>query len=117
MVIVLILGEAFAIRAYFPKYEPVEVKVEMEAPVMDKIMQCESNGKHFGSDGQIKTNVNTDGSIDIGIFQINLAIWGKIAGTKGYDLTKEADNRAFAMYLYKNFGTGHWSSSSKCWNK
>ena len=100
---------------YLPRYK--EIPVEIEAPVIAKIMECESQSKHLDKNGQVKLNVNTNGTIDIGVMQINLTYWGATAGTMGLDLTKEADNKAFAMWLFKNHGTGDWSSSSKCWDK
>ena len=100
---------------YFPRYK--EVPVEIEAPVMARIMECESQNKHLDKNGQVKISLNKNGTVDIGIAQINLTYWGATAGTMGLDLTKEEDNKAFAMWLYKNHGTGDWSSSEKCWNK
>lgn len=91
-------------------------EVEAEAPVMHRIAQCESSQMHMGKKGQITVKVNTNGTYDIGLYQIN-SIWNAQATKMGLDLTKEEDNKAFAMYLYKNQGTGPWSSSSKCWNK
>lgn len=91
-------------------------EVESDSPVMTRIAQCESSGNHMGKKGQITIKVNTNGTYDIGKYQIN-SIWNAQATKLGYDLTKEEDNKAFAMYLYKNQGTGPWSSSSKCWSR
>ena len=99
------------------KYCPRIISEKFEAPVLDKIMICESEGNHLDKNGQVKMNVNTDKTIDIGIFQINLTIWGATAGTMGLDLSKESDNKQFALWLYKNYGTEFWSNSSKCWSK
>lgn len=91
------------------------VEVEIEAPVMARIAKCESSGMHKRN-GQVVFNANTNGSVDIGYYQIN-SIWSKKATELGYDLTNEADNKAFAMWLYKNFGTEPWYSTEKCWNR
>ena len=82
--------------------------------VMQRIAQCESGNSQLDKNGQVVIHVNTDGSYDIGLYQIN-SIWEKQATKLGYDLSKESDNRAFANWLYTNKGTGAWSSSSKCW--
>ncbi len=94
----------------------VEVPVEVNAPIMDKIMSCESGGKHYAKNGQVVFKANTNGTVDIGIMQIN-SVWSVTATKMGYDLTKESDNKAFGMWLYKNKGTEPWYSSKACWNK
>ena len=85
-------------------------------PVMDRISQCESSNNQLNKDGQVLIHVNTNGTYDIGLFQIN-SLWNATATKMGYDLTKQADNIAFAQWLYLNKGTSAWSASSGCWNK
>ena len=101
-----------------PKIVRAEVEVikeiEGEYPVLNRIAKCESGGKHV-KDGQVIFNANTNKTVDIGLFQIN-SIWNKKASEMGLDLTKEADNRAFATWLYKNKGTAPWSASAHCWS-
>lgn len=92
------------------------VTVDSESPVMDRIAKCESNGSHYAPSGQVVYNANSNGTVDVGIFQIN-SIWNKKATEMGLDLTKEEDNKAFGLYLYKNFGTEPWKYSAHCWNK
>lgn len=125
----LIGGAGYAIfmaGAYFNPIvtyaeKQVKIEVEREAPVMDRIAGCESEGdrkskgSHFDKNGQVRTNANKNGSVDIGKYQINLAVWGKTAHSLGYELTKEKDNEAFAMWLYANKGTEPWYSSESCW--
>ena len=82
--------------------------------VMSRIAHCESNNSQLNKSGQVLINVNTNGTTDIGLYQIN-SIHNKQATALGYDLTKRADNIAYAMYLYENNGTGDWQSSAKCW--
>lgn len=86
------------------------------APILDRIMKCESKGSHY-QNGQVKVNVNKNGSVDIGIYQINLRAWGAKASAMGLDLTKEKDNEAMAKWIYENVGTGPWYSSENCWSK
>lgn len=96
------------------------ITIEAEAPILERIQDCESgNGtkgsaRHFGKDGQVITHVNTNGTIDIGIMQIN-SIHGKEATSLGLNLYDEKDNIAYGKWLYANRGTGDWYSSAKCW--
>src|SRR6266576_6311948 len=54
--------------------------IAMEAPVLQRIADCESgngtpnSGKQFLANGNVVTNLNKNGSIDIGKYQINLNI-------------------------------------------
>ncbi len=91
-----------------------EVQV-MHAPVLDRIAKCESGGVHKRN-GQVIFNANTNGSVDIGLYQIN-SIWNSTATKMGLDLTLESDNKKFAEYLYTTKGTEPWYSSKACWNK
>ena len=97
----------------------VEVKVEVipETPILDRIAKCESGGLHFGKNGQVMMNVNQNGSIDIGVMQINNKAWSVKATELGFNLTDEKDNRAMAKWIYENRGTQDWYSSAKCWMK
>ena len=99
---------------WLPRYK--EIPVEIEAPVMERISICESNGQQLNADGQVLIKVNNNGTYDTGAMQIN-SIWNKKATELNLDLTKEADNNAFALWLYKNYGTGSWSATAKCWSK
>lgn len=100
--------------------EADSVQVADTYPVLDRIADCESGNGTKGSskhmlNGQVLLKANTNGTIDIGRYQVNLTYWGKKATELGYDLTKEADNKAVAEWIYKNKGTTDWSSSQKCW--
>lgn len=86
-------------------------------PVLERIMKCESGNRQFAANGQVLLNVNTNGSVDMGIGQIN-SIWFKTASKMGYDLTKESDNRAFTRFLFDNYGSEPWNASKTgCWAK
>ena len=85
--------------------------------VLQRIERCESSGSQVNKSGQVLINVNTNGTVDLGAYQIN-SVWFAQATKLGYDLTKKADNEAFAVWLYENHGTQPWESSSgKCWSK
>ena len=96
--------------------EKVLVEVPVKAAVMDRIAMCESHNMHM-KNGQVILNANKNGSVDMGVFQINVSIWGKKAAELGFNLAVEKDNRAFVQYLYENFGTEPWVWSKGCWNK
>ena len=94
----------------------VIVNQEIKYPVLDRIAQCESGNKHFDKNGQVMLRGNTNKSVDVGVFQIN-SLWFAKATELGLDLTKEKDNREFAVYLYTTRGTEDWVWSKKCWAK
>lgn len=97
-----------------------EIQVEtnvINAPVLDRIAKCESSGSQDAKNGQITYHSNSDGSIDVGKYQINIKYYGAVATKLGLDLTKEDDNRKMAEWIYLNRGTSDWSASANCWNK
>ncbi len=110
------LGSNFYGETVYAEKE-VKVEVPVKAPVLERIAKCESGNKQFKSDGSLVINNNSNGSKDVGVFQINVNVWGLKAMELEYNLTKEKDNRAFAQYLYENFGTEPWVHSKSCWNK
>jgi len=124
---ILVLIVLATVVQIFRIYYPVEVQVFTQKevlvetsvlyPVLDRIAKCESGGEHFGANGQVVVNGNTNSSVDIGKFQINVRVWGAKATEMGLDLTKEEDNTKFAKWLYANRGTEDWYSSKACWNK
>lgn len=114
------IGAAFGSTNTVQAVEPQVIVEQVAAPVLDRIADCESGNGTKGSaihykNGQVVMNANTNGTIDIGKYQINMTYWGKKATELGLDLTKEADNKAMAEWLYANKGTGDWSASQKCW--
>jgi hypothetical protein len=96
---------------------------EKEAPVLVRIMDCESGARkenglavpgsksHYDKNGQVLMRANVDGTIDIGIGQINEYHWGAKATELGLQLTVEADNVAIAEWIYQNVGTSPWEAS------
>jgi hypothetical protein len=86
------------------------------APVMERIIKAESGGHQYAANGQVLIHINTNGTVDLGVGQIN-SVWFSLATKLGYDLTKESDNPAFAEYLYQNYGTDPWYSSKSLWSR
>lgn len=125
IILALVIGGIYASRYYtiystpakiIYKTEIVEVEATSTTPVMERIAICESGNKHLGKSGQVLMVTNDNKSVDVGVMQIN-TIWFTKATELGYNLTIEKDNRAFANYLYSNFGTEPWVWSKGCWNK
>ncbi len=98
--------------------QEVKVPVESEAPVLDRIAKCESTTGQFDAKGNVVTNTNKNGTVDVGEYQINMsaAHIKEMAKLNLNPFTQEG-NEAYAKYLYLNRGTGDWSSSANCWNK
>lgn len=110
-------GANYIPRTVYADKEVVRiVEATTTAPVLDRIMKCESTASQHDKTGQVVVHVNKDGSYDMGIMQIN-SVWNGTAAKMGYDLSVEADNRAFGMWLFLNKGTGPWESSRACWGR
>ncbi len=118
----------FMAGAYFnptivTAYQDKIVEADVAAPVLDRIAGCESEGvssskgSHYGKDGQVRVNANSNGSVDIGKYQINQRVWGAQATKLGYNLFVEKDNEDMAKWIYQNKGTEPWYSSKECWSK
>lgn len=86
-------------------------------PILAKIAQAESQDRQFKKDGTVVTNVNKDGTVDVGRYQINLYYHEKTAKKLGYDLFTDYGNEQYAIYLIKNYGTLPWRSSEVRWSK
>ncbi len=54
---------------------------------------------------------NPDGSVDVGLFQIN-----SIHGWSQAELLDPSANTQFAYTLYQTYGTAPWESSRACWD-
>jgi len=93
-----------------------EVPVKSKTAIMEKIAKCESENQHYGKSGQVILRANTNGTVDIGRYQIN-SVWFTKATELGLDLTKEKDNEAMAYWIYENRGTEDWKYSKHCWSK
>lgn len=109
-------GSVIGSRHIVTVYAEQEVPVMPDVPVLDRIAKCESSTGQYGKDGQISLHPNAN-SVDIGSYQINEKTWGVQATKMGFDLTKPADNKAMAEWIYLNYGTGSWTYSESCWDK
>jgi len=85
-------------------------RVFPDAPIMHKVMQCESGGYN---DAYNPTN----GSHDNGLFQISDLYHGERVRALGLDVGNPADNIAYARILYDESGLQPWSASKECWSK
>ncbi len=65
--------------------------------------------------GLVLTRVNNNGSLDIGIAQINDKTWGAQATALGYDLYTKEGNEAMAKWIISKYGTKPWYLSAKTW--
>lgn len=126
-IVALVLAGAYGLGAVTNSTHTVIAKhntitEQLQSPVLDRIADCESGDGTKGSathmyKGQVITNGNKNGSVDIGKYQINLDVWGDKATSLGFDLATEEGNTAMAQWIYLNRGTGDWYSSQKCWKK
>lgn len=119
LVMWLFVGIFYAGSYYMPKYvyaeKKIEVVIEKDSPVLQRIAKCESGDAHY-KNGQVIIRANSNGTTDIGRYQIN-SVWNKKATELGLDLTKEKDNETMARWIYANRGTEDWYPSKGCWNK
>lgn len=83
-------------------------------PVLQRIARAESVTGHY-KNGQVVTNINKNGTLDVGKYQINVQVWGKKATELGYNIYEEQDNEDMAMWIYNNYGTEPWYSSKANW--
>jgi hypothetical protein len=108
--------DIIALTYHFAPRKTILIPTDPSYPVLERILQCESDGQHYATTGQVLIKINKNGTYDTGLYQIN-SIWGQQATALGYDLTRKEDNKAFALWLYKNKGTEAWFASKQCWNK
>ena len=97
-----------------PAYERILV-VEIDTPedpalIMENLAKCDSGGTHYRKDGTLIKNVDNNGIIDFGKFQINSA-WKAKAASIGMNIDLPEGNEAFAYWLFENRGTEDWYSS------
>ena len=85
-------------------------KVFPDAPIMHRVMACESGGNNEAYNP-------TNGSHDNGLFQISDLYHGPRVRALGLDVGDPADNIAFARILYDESGLQPWSASKHCWSK
>lgn len=111
-------------------YADKEVPVDSTSAVMDRIAKCESHTSQYCTDaliksgmcrssekGQVLVRANTNRTVDVGKYQINITYWGAEATRQNLNIFEEKDNEKMAYYIYKNFGTSDWSASQNCWKR
>lgn len=116
VIVAIVLMEVGGILNPQLQYQTVEAIKEVDTvpPVLERIMKCESGGKHFDKNGQVLMRSNNNKTVDVGVAQIN-TVWFAKASELGYDLTTEQGNRAMALWIIKNKGTSPWSATYNCW--
>lgn len=98
------------IVAYGPMIEEQGI-----APILKKIAIAESGDRQFDANGLPVLHANTNGSVDIGRYQINNRVWGAKAKELGFNLITDEGQTAMATWLLQNMGTEPWQSSGKGW--
>ena len=88
--------------------------IRSKAEIMHDIADCESGNRHFGTDTKLLIHQNSNGSYDIGVYQIN-SVWYDTATKLGFNIFDKKDNLKFANWLYDQMGTQPWNSSANCW--
>ncbi len=96
--------------------------IQQTDEVLHAIGDCESgNGtkdsrRQFLPNGKIVTHTNTDGSVDVGMYEINMSAPHIIQMAKMHiDPMTEEGNYAEAKYIHDTEGVKPWSSSQHCW--
>lgn len=126
VVVIFELGNLFGPKTVIYTKQEIIKEVPIDAPILEKIADCESgkrlpNGKavkgsasHWGASGQVLMTGNNNKSVDVGKYAIN-SVWFPKATELGLDITKEADNKTMAQWIYENRGTEDWYPSKSCW--
>ena len=130
---------AFAGAIFVKETMPAEVK-SMEKvvmvennelpPVLVRIAQAESYNSHYCTEkliklhackkselGQVLVHVNSDNSIDVEKFMINVTRHGSELTRMGLNVYNEKDNEAYARHLYAKNGSADWEASKSKWRK
>jgi len=114
--VIFTLAGVYVAGGYANPVVKAELVKEGIPPVLERIIECESHNNHYDKNGQVLMRSNTNKTVDIGVAQIN-TVWFAKATELGYDLTKEEDNRAMALWIIRNKGTSPYSATYSCWNK
>ena len=107
------------ILTYKAQDVPITIKTPSEAiireipPILASIGKCESQLQQFNPDGSVLHGKKHPA--DIGMFQINSAVWGVKAKELGFDLNTIEGNKDMALYIFNLKGTQPWYSSESCW--
>lgn len=80
---------------------------------MVEIAECESQFRHFNTDGDILRGEQN--RRDVGVMQINEEFHLNKALEMNINLYTLKGNLLYARELYKKMGTEPWKYSKKCW--
>lgn len=112
----------FTNEAYAENVTTAMAQKEAMAPVLARIADCESGsgkkgtGHQFNSDGTIVHHINSNGTTDVGMWEINMNADNIAIMVKyNFNVLTEDGNHAMAAWLYENVGTDPWNSSKACW--
>lgn len=114
-----LLGMGYAYSQFESAHTLVAVNVPVTqaevAPILQKICMAESGCKQFDVSGLPVMHANTNGSVDIGKYQINNKIWGAKAKELNMDILTESGQDSLARWILLNRGSTAWNSSAKGW--
>jgi hypothetical protein len=94
-------------------------------PILKRICAAESNyspdnePRQFLPDGSIEWGWDGGKIVkrDVGACQLNTKVWGDTAKAMGLDImNSEADNIAFAQWLYDHYSWHPWLASKRFWD-
>ena len=118
---------AYVAPAMIAHADTVTPSQALQFPILDKIAKAESDNNQYctktlaangwcskSSVGAPLVRVNTNGSYDIGKYQINSTHLAD-AIAHGYDIYTLAGNTAYAQYLLITQGSEPWYSSRSNW--
>jgi len=94
------------LRNWIEELEEYESSKEIIPYELEKAFYCESHGQHR-EDGKILTHSNGNGTIDVGIAQLNEVHFPRMRKMELDPYIKE-DNIAFAKILYEEEGLEPW---------
>jgi hypothetical protein len=89
--------------------EKVSIETGIATTTIEAILKCESGNN------QSARHLNSNGTWDIGVAQINLT-WGKVAEKMGINILTREGNLEFMTYLIKKDGLSDWKASKSCWS-
>lgn len=102
--------------------------IHQDSEILDAVGDCESgvrksnnsavkgSRRQFLPNGNVVTNTNNNGTVDIGMYGINMSASAIIEMAKLHiDPMTEEGNRAYAKHLHDKNGMSDWRASQTCW--
>lgn len=122
-------GNALSYIAPIANAQTITPSKSIDYPILDKIAQAESHDNQYCTKALVAVSmckatqigaplvrVNTNGSYDIGKYQINSTHLAD-AIALGYDVYTLQGNTDYAVYLFMTQGSEPWYSSKSNWIK